>query len=202
MKKIATLVILLTVVATSFAQFRDGERTTFTSIKPVFADTVHVRANDIDTLYVLFPTDRWDASTSVLSWNTAPTVNTPQFQNTNGDILLNGDAFMAMRYDTLDAEESDSLLVYAKPLMYRKRGDSSDGYVISTNDSTFFDMDLQTPNAKRVPVYSDLTTGKTYTAILSGELWCTVGFVIFVQHVANDDATSACSLEFDFWFSR
>ena len=193
MKKLLFVLMIFAVVLS--AQFPEGSRTAFTSVKPVFV-TVDLDSTDSAVIYVPFPTDDWERSTALIG-ETIPTATAPHLRK---DILAQGDVGLQLILDSLatGVQESDSLAAYIKPLSF----DPTKGWKTSKNDSTFLKFDEAGNFTASAIDYFDWTCNELYTVQLSNELWSFGGFALYLWQKAADNAGASNRIRAGFFFVR
>jgi len=184
MKKFLTIAILLMLAGSTFAQFEEGERITFKSIKPRFGFCT-LDSAVAKVFYIPWPTTRWSQQTTLDT--VALTTAHPAYQRQ--ELQATGDVFVQVLMDTVTRDESDSLIAWIKPYTYDY---NKEAWAESANDSTFLVLDTPGVYAQAGVDYLDWTHGKTYTVQLSNELWSSGGFTLhFKQYTYNTAGASS-----------
>lgn len=192
MKRVSLVLLILSLAATiASAQFRDGERTMFKSIKPVFL-TVTLDSTTTSTVYVPFPTDDWDRSSTNVS-TTALTISSSQYGK--AELLATGDYYISIVVDAV-TEESDSLYAYINPYFFDK---TKEAWYINTTDKTWLCFDTPGVYTKSAVDYLNWTDGGAYGVQLSNELWSCAGFVVVFGQKAYDVAGAYTTVNVGVW---
>lgn len=191
MKRLAIALLVISMVGILSAQTMNTSKTIIDG--PLV--TLTLTGKDSEMVYIPFPfepLDTWKAAVGTTIPSSAFTGNFMEWQST-GDVGLD----ILLTY--LTAEESDSFCAWIKPLTYSLE----DGWRVSDNDSMFVkfnELDVYTSDTR---CYLNWTSGKTYTASLSGALWPFPGFVLWCESKATNLSTTAkCVVDLKVWFVR
>ena len=191
MKKFLTIAILLMLAGSTFAQFEEGERITFKSIKPRFGFCT-LDSAVAKVFYIPWPTTRWSQQTTLDT--VALTTAHPAYQRQ--ELQATGDVFIGVVLEEITAE-SDSLIAWIKPYWFDTTKES---WYESANDSTFLVLDTPGVYAQAGVDYLDWTTAKSYSVQLSNELWSSGGFTLTFKQYTYDNAGASTRVNLSVYF--
>lgn len=186
-----TIIAMLLLATSVFAQV-EGQQITYKSIKPLFTQ-ITLSATMQRTVYVAFPTTRWD---QVALDTVALTTADPQYSRQ--EVLATGDVYIQILPEISGVEESDSLYAWIKPYGYFYNKEAW----YESRDSTFLVFDTPGVYAQAGVDYLDWADGYAYGVALSNELWATAGFTLTIRQRAVNVASAETKVSVAIWIVR
>jgi len=193
MKKMIIFALIMLVVGLN-AQFSEGQRTSFTSIKPICL-TVDITGSDTTTVYIPWPTDDWATSTGEIG-TTIPDLASPQYRK---EMLSTGDVHITFALDSLTRQESDS---FAVKLYGLSHSTGTEEFRVETNDYTWLVLDTQGVFTQDTVDWLNWTHDGAQGVQLSNSLWSNSGFVMDLIQRAKNVATAKTRVYITIYFVR